>query len=92
MARIISDPVYKGEFYAHRWYREEIGALNDNGRPKGVMRQRPPEEWIRVDVPAIVTPGEWETAREITASNRKRSSRNMKKRQWLLSQLLKCDI
>ena len=41
IAHMIYDPVYKGEFYAHRWYREENGELNMKGRPKGIMRERP---------------------------------------------------
>ncbi len=89
---MVCDPVYKGEFYAHRWYREENGELNAQGRPKGIMRQRPPEEWIKVEVPAIVSPEEWQLARDILTANQKRASRNMKKCQWLLSSMLKCAI
>jgi site-specific DNA recombinase len=73
LCRLVSDPIFKGEFYAHRWYREETGELNSQGRPKGVMRQRPREEWIKVSVPPIVTPQEWQEAQNILASNRKRA-------------------
>jgi site-specific DNA recombinase len=89
---LVRSPVYKGEFYAHRHYRVETGKFNEKGRPKGVMKQRPESEWIRIEVPAIVTPEEWELARETMARNATSSSRNSKKGSWLLSGFVKCAI
>lgn len=89
---LVRSPVYKGEFYAHRFYRVETGKFNQAGKPMGAMKQRPPSEWIRVEVPAIVTPDEWEMARQALARNATRSVRNSKKRAWLLSGLIKCAI
>lgn len=92
LAAMIKNPVYKGEFYANRYYHEKTGEYREDGRPKRVTRERPRKEWILVKVPATVTPDEWERAREIVASHQKRSSRNMKKREWLLSSFARCDI
>lgn len=90
--RIISDPIYKGDFYAHRFYAEKTGKFDAQGHPRNVTRERPAEEWIKIQVPAIVSPAEWKLAQEILESNQKRSTRNMKKQNWLLSTFLKCDI
>lgn len=92
IARIVSDPAYKGDFYAHRYYMVKTGRFGPNGRPRQMTKQRPREEWIKVSVPQIVTPGEWQLARDVLAANQKRSMRNMKKREWLLSSFCKCDI
>jgi hypothetical protein len=56
------------------------------------MRERPASEWIKVEVPAIVSPSEWEAAQEILNANRRHSTRHMIKREWLLSSFIKCDI
>jgi site-specific DNA recombinase len=92
IARIVSDPIYKGEFYAHRFYVVKTGRFNPNGRPRQVTRERPKEEWIQIAVPAIVTSSEWQLAQDILAANQKRSTRNMKRRDWLLSAFCKCAI
>lgn len=89
---IVRDPVYKGEFYAHRWYREETGEISDRGRPRGIMRQRPKEEWIKVAVPAIVSPEEWDLAQTMVTANQKHATRNTKKYDWLLSSFMRCDL
>jgi site-specific DNA recombinase len=92
LARMVKSPVYKGEFYANRFYQELTGEHREDGKPKRVTRERPTEEWIKIEVPAIVTPEEWQLAQEVLKSNQKRSTRNMKKREWLLSSFVRCDI
>lgn len=92
IARIVSDPIYKGEFYAHRFHVVKTGRFNPNGRPRQMTRERPKEEWIKVAVPATLTPSEWQLAQDILTANQKRSTRNMKKRDWLLSAFCKCAI
>ena len=91
--QLVKSPVYKGEFYANRHYGVKTGEYNDKGRPRVVMRERPKEEWILVEVPAIVTKEEWDLAHEVMAGNAKKSLRNSKKRNWLLSGcILRCAI
>lgn len=92
IAHIVSDEIYKGEFYAHRYYLIKTGRFNAQGRAMQMTRQRPRAEWIKVNVPAIVTPSEWQWAQDVLTANQKRSTRNMKKRKWLLSAFCKCDI
>lgn len=92
IARIVSDPLYKGEFYARRHYVIKTGEFRADGRPKQVCRLRPKEEWIKVSVPPIVSPEEWQFAQEILKANRRCSPRNMTRREWLLSAFCKCAI
>lgn len=89
--QMVKSPIYKGEFYANRHKGVKTGEYRDDGRPKIVMRERPRDEWILVKVPAIVTPEEWDLAREVLANNNKKGIRN-NKRNWLLSGLIKCGI
>jgi site-specific DNA recombinase len=44
-----------------------------------------------VEVPAIVTPKEWALAQASLEENRRRSPRNTKSRDWLLSGLIRCS-
>ena len=55
-------------------------------------RQRPKSEWILEEVPAIVTPKEWELARKALWRNATRSTRNAERRECLLTSFLKCAI
>ena len=90
--QLVKSPVYKGEFYANRHYQVKTGEFNESGRPKRKNMIRPEDEWIEVKVPQIVSPEEWEMAQEALSRNAKRSMRNSKKRNWLLTGFLKCAI
>jgi len=87
---LVKSPVYKGEFYANRHYQVNTGEFNEKGRPKRTTRMRPEEEWIKVEVPAIVTPTEWDLAQEMMARNAKKATRNGEKGSWLLQGFIKC--
>lgn len=89
---MITSTVYKGEFYANMRRTIKTGKYHDNGRPQMLTRIRPQSEWIKVPVPAIVTPEEWELAREVMRKNSKLAKKNSKRRQWLLQGLVKCAI
>jgi len=90
LANMVKNPVYKGEFFARRHYFVPTGETNAAGRAKHTRKERDREEWIQVEVPAIVTPEEWALAQSRLEENRKRSSRNTKSRDWLLSGLIRC--
>jgi site-specific DNA recombinase len=89
--QLVKSPVYKGDFFANRNYQIKTGEFHESGKPKKTSKFRPESEWIRVEVPAIVTPEEWQAAQEALAHNAKRSSRNFRKRAWLLAGLIKCQ-
>ncbi len=90
--QLVRSPVYKGVFYAHKNNLVKNGKFDKAGRPRRTNITRPESEWIKVTVPAIVTEEEWRLAQEAMAKNAKRSYKNVDKREWLLSGLLKCAI
>ena len=93
---ILQNPVYKGEYLAHTWKQVKV-PVNTNpasltgGTVKIITRKvpRPPEEWIKVPVPAIVSTQEWESANKILEKNAQMSRRNGKE-PYLLTGLIKC--
>lgn len=89
---LVKSTVYKGVFYANRNYHVPTGQFNEKGRPKRTNKIRPKEEWIEVEVPAIVTPAEWDMSQEVLRRNAKRSTRNGEKNSWLLQGFVKCAI
>ncbi|MCL6522286.1 MAG: recombinase family protein, partial [Firmicutes bacterium] len=66
--QIVANPVYKGVYYANR--RDMRGMSLNRYRPRGEKRAprlRPPEEWIPVPVPALVSEESWERAQAVLA-------------------------
>ncbi len=55
------------------------------------LKPRPEEDWIAFTVPAIISQAQWEAAQRIMEQNRKHARRN-KKRTYLLSGLMVCDV
>ncbi len=69
-------------------------AHDRNFYPKHVhssSRDRPPEEWITIPVPAIISQEVFEQARQRLEENKRFSPRNNKKHDYLLSGLLRCQ-
>lgn len=65
--QIARNPIYTGVYQAGR--RDWSGVGHNRFKPKGSadrarVRLRPPEDWIPVNVPCIVPPGDWERAQE----------------------------
>jgi site-specific DNA recombinase len=54
-------------------------------------RDRPPEEWITIAVPAIISAESFEQARQRLEENKRFSPRNNKRYEYLLSGLLRCQ-
>ncbi len=48
------------------------------------------DEWILIKVPPIVTAEEWAQAQKHLKLNRKRSPRNTKQPDWLLTTMIRC--
>ncbi|MBO0719267.1 MAG: recombinase family protein [Blastocatellia bacterium] len=60
-------------------------------RARSSRRDRPPEEWIMIPVPAIISEEVFQQARERLEENKRFSPRNNKKYEYLLSGLLRCQ-
>lgn len=90
--QLVKSSTYKGVFYANRVYQVKTGEFNEKGRPRRTNRLRPKEEWIEVEIPAIVTPAEWDMAQEVLKRNAKRATRNGRKGSWLLQGFMRCEI
>lgn len=84
---ILLRPEYKGE-YIYKQYEYKIIYSRD-GTKKQVREERPPEEWIVIDVPPLVAPDTWERAQEMRAHNLQRSKRKTK-RKYLMRGRIRC--
>ncbi len=85
--RMLTNTVYKGIFIANRRIREYVW---DAGRQKLSYDFKDENEWIYVDVPAIISEAQWDEVQKRLAQNKKLSVRNSKKHQWLLYMTVKC--
>ena len=90
---MLRNPLYKGEFYAHRYtYMKEPAVRQRPGREtKFTTRkvERPRDEWIAVPVPPIVSPELWEKANRVLDRNAIMSRRHASA-PYLLTGLVKC--
>ena len=92
---IIRNPVYKGEFIAHRWQHVKIPIQSDNDLIKNpsrfVLRKvlRPHKVWIVIPAPPIVNGELWEKANCVLDMNTQMGRRNPKE-PYLLTGLVKC--
>jgi len=85
---MIRNTVYKGEFYAHRYYYVKVRSKR-NGKEVTHKVERPKNEWIFVPVPALISPEVWEEAQRVLSENQSKSTRNSR-RQYLLINLTYC--
>ncbi len=85
---IISNETYRGRFY---WGKTRIEKRYDPNTRKyrKVHVPQPREQWIAVDVPAIVNSETWEEAERCLAENKARSPRHAK-RDYLLQGQIFC--
>jgi site-specific DNA recombinase len=94
---ILRNPIYRGEAIYNRYQthdarrpRMEGGHKDQHPGNLRSRRERPPEEWISVPVPALVDPELWRLAQEQLARNREKATRNNTKHDYLLRSLLVC--
>jgi site-specific DNA recombinase len=92
---LMRNPVYTGVYYYNK--RQHVPARRRNMPGDGPARKhnssrviRPKEEWIPIEVPAIIDQETWELAREQLQRNKERAPRNNKKFDYLLKGLLVC--
>lgn len=88
LSKMVKNPVYKGEFVAHKWYYKKV--WSDRAQRMTTRKfQRPEDEWIIVPVPEIVSEATWSLAQEALERNRTKSTRNTHY-DFLLGNLLTC--
>ena len=93
IALFIRNPVYKGEFVAHRYQHVKVPAKHQRpGEPVRMVSkkvERPKSDWISVPVPPLVSVALWETANATLDKNAQMARRNAKYK-FLLTGLVKC--
>ena len=95
MHKILKRTAYIGctHFNKERILPEVIGTPRLTGRGKRRAAQtetRPKEEWIEVEVPALVDEAVWNRAQERLKMNQRFAKRNNKRHFYLLRSLLVC--
>ncbi len=87
--QILMNQTYIGEFYQNRWKAE--GRRTRTPNAPFTVQTRPFEEWIKIDVPPIVSREIFELAQsKLSVSKRRRTSQT--RHRYLLSGLLRCAL
>jgi site-specific DNA recombinase len=96
--QMLRNPAYQGTACFQKTYQAERQRVNRRLRQRGGVaarprcsRPRPREEWIEIQVPALVSPTEFALAQERFAQNRQFAARHTK-RPSLLQGLLICQL
>jgi site-specific DNA recombinase len=93
---ILKNSAYRGLAYANRERtvtpKQRQSALRPVGPRGKTTVLRPEEEWIPIEVPAIVTPEIFEQVQAKLAQNQRMASRNNKTHQYLLRGLVSCGL
>jgi site-specific DNA recombinase len=95
---ILANPAYRGEAAFGKTEAVERGRLLRPIRSKAMIarrikssyRDKPPEQWIHIPVPALVSPEIFDAAREQLTRNRHLSQRNARGERYLLQGLVVC--
>lgn len=89
--RMLKNPVYKGELVLNRWDCSGLGPLKKVPKEKRralTMPLKPEDQWVTVQVPAIVTEELWQRAQ----SQNQNRTRLMQRGVGLLSGLCVCGL
>jgi site-specific DNA recombinase len=94
---ILRNPIYTGQTHYNRTQvadarRPKMERSHKDQRPGNGRGRvlRPKQEWIPVQVPAVIDPELWRQAQEQLARNREQATRNNTKHDYLLRSLLVC--
>ncbi|AMV11707.1 DNA recombinase [Geobacillus thermoleovorans] len=87
--QILMNETYMGKRPQNKWNTEGMIANRYRKDQKVPMTLRPKEEWIYVDVPAIVTEEQFRRAQILLEQSRRRYAKTTKHK-YLLSGLLRC--
>ncbi len=82
--RILRDEIYAGVYWANR---EEVYEDDDGKKRK---RPRPREEWVRIEVPAIIEREQWDRVQEILDRGARERPRMHSKHDYLLARRMQC--
>lgn len=89
---LLTNPVYTGLAAAERWEAVPARKRRSPLQPVGdgrSERPRPPDQWVRIPVPAIVSSEQFELVQRRLATNRQGARRNTKG-EYLLRGLVSC--
>ncbi len=88
IGRLLHNEAYIGRVYFNR--TESVPDPRPGRRTKQVPR--PPQDWIPIAVPAIVSDETFHAVAQVTRDNSKWSPRRTEPGQWLLRGLVKCGV
>ena len=95
---LLRNPAYKGKaafgktesIERHALLRSIRGKSSIPRRGKGAHRDKPPADWIAIDVPPLISAEVFDAAAEQLERNRRLSQRNARGRRYLLQGLTVC--
>jgi site-specific DNA recombinase len=87
LSELIRNRTYMGQA---EWFRHETVAPPSPGQRHGRQQLRPKEDWIRVEVPAIISEETFEAAQRVKRDNSMFSPRRTTPGLWLLRGLVYC--
>jgi site-specific DNA recombinase len=86
LSKMLSNPTYMGRAR----YNQHQALPPTTGRKSTRNKLRPPEEWIEIAVPTIVTEEVFEAAQRVSRDHSYFSPRRSRPDQWLLRRLVVC--
>lgn len=90
VGRMLRNSTYTGTMYLRRFDTEGKGQNKyRQSKDRVRVRQRPPDQWIPVKVPALVDEATWSKAQASLEAARRRRP-NLARRQYLLRGLVRC--
>lgn len=89
--RVLTNEIYIGKYYYNRRETKKVrGELTKSGNPKKTYTFRPEEDWLDIDVDAIIDKQLWELAQQQRQKNDKNKHVGNKKFEYLLKSIIKC--
>jgi len=86
LSKMLENPAYKG----HLLYNRHQSLPPTSGRKSTRTTLRPPEEWIEIPVPAIISEDLFDAAQRVARNHSYFSPRRSQPDQWLLRRLVVC--
>lgn len=91
IGRVLKSEIYIGNYYYNRRHFTKVkGQVTPSGAPRRMGEMRDEEDWIKVEIPAIVDIGIYELAQKQKEKNTKNRHVGNQKFEYLLKSILKC--
>jgi len=87
--RILVNPAYRGEVYYNRSGRDGKAEMGRDGHGRMMKLE---QEWIKIEVPAIVEGWEWEMVQQELKRHKELALRNARPGRYLLQGLVRCGV